>query len=95
MEEYGLSEKQIIEIVNDHNEQYITEVLDVVDIKIRADKIDNVAAYTFTAIKEDYRPKKSVKEKLIEGQDKALKELARIAEEQKKLHEKIERDYFE
>ena len=93
LEEYGLTPSQIKEIMRDHNIEYITEVLDMVDIKIRANKITSVPAYTYKALVEDYRPKRSLKETLAEAKEKASEQAARIAEEQRKQQLLIENEY--
>ena len=97
MAEYGLSQNQVEDLLREkgYDVQLITDALDYVDIKIRADKIETtVPGYTFKVI-QNFNPGKSLKEKLIEGEKKAKEELDVVAQEQAKLNLRIEREYVE
>lgn len=93
LEEYGLTPTQAKEIVMEHDLNYITEVLDHIDIKIRADKIENISAYTYKALKEDYRPKRTLKEKMFEESTRVKAEIEKSTEEAEKLNIKREMEF--
>lgn len=93
LEEYGLTRVQIKEIMDKHDIKYILEILDFVEIKIRADKIENISAFTYKALKEDYRPKKSLKEKLLADSKKIKAEMEIKAIEHEKLKNEADKDY--
>lgn len=56
---FGLTNKQAQKIIVNYDESYITENLEAVERNCRAGKVAKVPAYTMTALKEDYRPKKT------------------------------------
>ncbi len=55
---YGLTDSQARSILERHDQEYITGNLDAVEKNLKAGNIKNVPAYTLTAMKEDYRPRK-------------------------------------
>lgn len=84
---FGLTKKQAQKILSNHDENYITENLDIVEKNCRAGKVTKVPAYTMTAIKEDYRPKKSFLEEEQETEEKQTK----AQQEQKRRQEVFEK----
>lgn len=70
---FGLTKRQAQKIISGHEESYIIENLDIVEKACRAGKVAKVPAYTMTALKEDYRPKKSFLEEEKEVEEKELK----------------------
>ncbi|MBI4665225.1 MAG: replication initiation protein [Nitrospinae bacterium] len=56
---FGVTEKQARKLSESHEYGYIMENLDVVEKQCRSGRVQNVPAYTVTAIREDYRPRKT------------------------------------
>ena len=76
---FGLTKKQAQKVISNHDESYITENLKVVEKNSQAGKVAKVPAYTMTALKEDYRPKKTFLDEEKEAKGKEVK----VAREQK------------
>jgi len=55
MTEYGLSEKQATDIVNNFDQQHIKDKLTYIAKRQAAGKVDNIASYTIRAFKDNYR----------------------------------------
>ncbi len=55
MTEYGLSEKQATDIVNNFDQQHIKDTLVYIAKRQAAGKVDNIASYTIRAFKDNYR----------------------------------------
>ncbi len=84
---FGLTKKQAGKIISGHDESYIEENLDIVEKACRAGKVAKPPAYTMTALKEDYRPKKSFLEEEQELEEKQTK----AQQEQRKRSEAFEK----
>ena len=83
--EYGFKDKQIEKFMQSYKDKrgYMSEILDLVDIKIRAGAISNITGYIVKALQNDYRPSESLKEKLErERVLETTKKNAAIAEEE-------------
>ena len=76
--EFGISNNKAVEILQTQDEFYLEEILQVVREQIKKGSINNIPAYTISAIENDYRVKKSQyeieKEKEAERKQQAQKE---------------------
>lgn len=82
--DYGFSEKQVSDVINQYSEQYLLEKMALVEssISYRSGKIEHLSKYLEKALREDYQPPKSSKDNLENLRIKRDKE-AKI----RKLHE--------
>lgn len=85
---FGISEQQAAKVLESYDEAYIAENLNLVEQQYLAGKVENLPAYTLTALKTDYRPKVSPYEAARSAEKKEKKN--RLAEE-KRQQEKLER----
>ena len=99
-----LTHSQAENIMRTYAEDYIIDVIDEVERRIKeGKKIDNIAAYTLKALKEDWRPKKSqfeiekekVKLEKKKIEDKKLKEQAKQTIKQQNEREKFSQMFNE
>jgi hypothetical protein len=54
---FGLTRRQAEEVIAKRGAPYVVEVLDVVETAFQQGKVDNLAAFTVAALKQDYRRK--------------------------------------
>lgn len=95
---FGLTEKQAQKMVNAYDEDYIVENLEIVEKYCRAGRVAKVPAYTMTALKEDYRPKKTFLDEEKEAADQkaiAKREKERRQEAFEKLKTELEASRLE
>lgn len=87
MRYFGLTESQADAIQKDHDDEYIMANLNIVKRDYKAGKIEKgLPAYTFSALKKDYRPKKSPVEQDVEQKRKSRKrELEQRRQEKERL----------
>ncbi len=59
MQSFGLTNKQIEDVLAAHDEAYVVGNLEVVERSLEAGKVEaeNLAKYTYSALRDDYRPK--------------------------------------
>jgi hypothetical protein len=77
---FGLTEKQAAKVLEDQEQDYIEEILTVVEKDFDASKVDNLSAYTLAALRDDYRPKEPPLKK--EGEEVKAREQARLKQKQ-------------
>ncbi len=83
---FGLTKEQADVIRKNHDDGYIMGNLDIVERDYKAGKIaKGLPAYTYAALKNDYRPKKSLVEQKLEEQKKSRKQM------QEKKQQQLER----
>jgi hypothetical protein len=86
IEHYCLNDKQTQEVMQTKDEEYITDVLNYVEEKRKNGKIkENIGSFTYSALRDDYRPKKSLFE--VEEEKNLLKK--KEAELKLKQHKAI------
>jgi len=85
--EYGIKEIQAIKIIQQYEEPYLQDNLDIVDRDYQAGKVKNLPAYTIAAIKADYRPTINVYETKQAEKKQAAKKQAERAQQ---AHERLE-----
>lgn len=86
MRSFGLTQSQADVIRKDHDDEYVMANLDVVERDYKAGKVDGLPAYTYTALKKDFRPKKSPVEQVREEEKKSEKlRLEQEKQEQERL----------
>ena len=83
---FGLTRKQTEKVIKQYDKDYIEEILGVVEKEFKAGKIDNIAAYTLSALREDYRPKRA----LPKEKHKIKRECRETSRE---LLERLQRDF--
>ena len=84
---FGLTNSQAKKAIIAHDENYIIEILEIVEKNCRAGRVKNVSAYTMTALKEDYRPQKT----FVEEEKNAEKRKAKVYLEAQNRLEIIEK----
>jgi hypothetical protein len=67
--DFGLTRKQVDQLLISFEGQYIKEILSLVERDFLAGRVEKLPAYTFAAIKEDYRPRKTPYERQRETQN--------------------------
>jgi Initiator Replication protein len=67
--DFGLTRKQVDQLLISFEGQYIEEILSLVKRDFLAGRVEKLPAYTFAAIKEDYRPRKTPYELQREAQN--------------------------
>ena len=90
---FGLSKKQADQILNARERVYIEEILDLVERDYQAGKIDNLPAYTISALREDYRPKRTVYEQTLEDSQELRATQVRRLEELQELLSKLRSEF--
>lgn len=83
---FGLSKKQVEEVMSDYDRDYILEKITIIESSgnFINGKINNLAKYLISALKDDYQPTKSARNRLqIVREDKAQKERQKIQEQDK------------
>ena len=88
---FCLSPSQSKSVMETYPEERLLKNLKYVEQKIRQEKIENIGAYTFKAIKEDYSNQPS----LFEDENKEKERQSLKEDSKKKLLEKIERCFTE
>lgn len=93
-ESFGLSKKQISEVLAAHEESYIREKMALVESSSSSQygKIKNLARFLLCAIKEDYQPTKSSRDRI--GRELGRKRQADSqVKEEKRLSQELEKAY--
>lgn len=90
---FGLSKKQADQILNARERAYIEEILDLVERDYQAGKVDNLPAYTVSALREDYRPRKTVYEQTLEDNQELRAIQVRRLEELQELLSKLRSEF--
>ena len=83
---YGVAEQKAIDLLEQYDEQYITENLDIVDRKRKDGSIDNLGGFTLDALEKDYA------ESFRAEQQKRGEQQARKAQVEKEQEEKAEQE---
>jgi hypothetical protein len=92
---FGLSESQATGFQEEHDDDYIMQNLNIVESAYKAGKIaEALPKYTYSALKNDYRPKKSLFEKGME-QKKSEQKLKQERERLEKERRELLRNQFE
>lgn len=93
--DFGLTRKQVNHLLASFEGQYIDEILNLVERDFMAGRIEKLPAYTFAAIRDDYRPRKSLYEYQRQAQNelrlvqrRRLEEIICIIEALRVEHEK-------
>lgn len=77
---YGLHPNQIEMVLGEYDSTQILENLRLVDTDFEKGKVHNLAAYALSAIRNDYRPKVSEKERQLQGREEGRRmERERVA----------------
>lgn len=79
---FGLTATQAQQAEAEYDEAYIAAILDVVERDFNAGKVENLPAYTCAALRKDFRPKPSARERAQTAAKAALKQQQAAAQEQ-------------
>jgi hypothetical protein len=80
---FGVTRRQAEDVLQKRGEDYINEVLDVVEAAFERGKVTNLTAFTAAALRDDYRPKRPCYEETKEKERQqaiAAREAARVQE---------------
>ena len=84
---FGLTEAQARRVMEDHDEALVADVLAVVEQEYRAGKVENLPAYTISAIRGDFRRKPAPFERAKREQSAQRKQAAERQLQEEELQE--------
>lgn len=74
-QQFGLSKRQIADVVTQYSEEYIRDKISLIEASasFQGGKINNLAKYLLTALKEDYQAPKAGKDVVVERDKRSAK----------------------